>query len=130
MQVKVAGQRNAIRGVLVLATFVFAVAVCASVAGSPEPAQTPAASSSAVAVPSRALIDSYCVACHNQRVKTAGIAFDTADLTDVSKDGELWEKALRKLRGGMMPPPGARRPDAAAVEAFTSGLERELGGIV
>jgi hypothetical protein len=72
------------------------------------------------------LVDTYCVACHNQRVKTAGIAFDNADLSDVSKDGELWEKALRKLRGGMMPPPGARRPDAAAVDAFTSGLEREL----
>jgi mono/diheme cytochrome c family protein len=109
-----------------MATIAFALAVSAAVSGSPEPAQTPAAASASVAAPSRALIDSYCVACHNQRVKTAGIAFDNADLSDVSKDGELWEKALRKLRGGMMPPPGARRPDAAAVDAFTSGLEREL----
>jgi hypothetical protein len=59
-------------------------------------------------------------------VKTAGIAFDNADLSDVSTDADLWEKALRKLRGGMMPPPGARRPDAPSVEAFTAALEREL----
>jgi mono/diheme cytochrome c family protein len=78
---------------------------------------------------SRSLLDTYCVACHNQRVKTAGVAFDTADLSDVSKDAELWEKAARKLRGGMMPPPGARRPDAAAAEAFASALERELDAV-
>jgi mono/diheme cytochrome c family protein len=113
-----------VRGVFVMATLAFALAVSSAVSGSPEPAQTPATNSAAP--PSRALVDTYCVACHNQRVKTAGIAFDNADLSDVSKDGELWEKALRKLRGGMMPPPGARRPDAAAVDAFTSGLEREL----
>jgi hypothetical protein len=44
----------------------------------------------------------------------------------VSKDAELWEKAVRKLRGGMMPPPGARRPDPAAAESFVTALEREL----
>jgi mono/diheme cytochrome c family protein len=114
--------------VLVMATIAFALAVCVSVSGSPEPAQStpstsPKPTSSAV---SRALVDSYCVACHNQRVKTAGIAFDTADLGDVTKDAELWEKAVRKLRGGMMPPPGARRPEPAAVETFVSALEREL----
>jgi hypothetical protein len=94
------------------------------VSGSPEAAQN--TRSAAPVAPSRTLIDSYCVACHNQRVKTAGIAFDAADLSDVSKDADLWEKALRKLRGGMMPPPGARRPDAASVDTFTMALEREL----
>jgi len=110
-----------------MATIAFALAVSAAVSGSPEPAQnappTPVAVPSA---PARTLIDTYCVACHNQRVKTAGIAFDNADPRDVSKDADLWEKALRKLRGGMMPPPGARRPDAASVDTFTAALEREL----
>jgi mono/diheme cytochrome c family protein len=107
----------------------FAVALCVSVAGSPEPAQNTSPSPAVpapAAAPARALIDTYCVACHNQRLKTAGIAFDTADLSDVSKDADLWEKALRKLRGGMMPPPGARRPEVASVDAFTAALEREL----
>jgi hypothetical protein len=54
------------------------------------------------------------------------LPFDNADLRDVSKDADLWEKALRKLRGGMMPPPGARRPDTASVDTFTAALEREL----
>ncbi len=117
------------RGVFVTATLAFAVALCVSVAGSPEPAQNASPSPVAAvtsAAPARALVDTYCVACHNQRVKTAGIAFDTADLSDVSKDADLWEKALRKLRGGMMPPPGARRPDTASVDTFTAALEREL----
>ncbi len=113
------------RRMLVMVTLAFAVAVCASVAGSPEQAQTTAVTAPPAAL-SRTLIDSYCVACHNQRVKTAGVAFDNADLTDVTKDAELWEKAVRKLRGGMMPPPGARRPEPAAVETFVSALEREL----
>jgi cytochrome c5 len=115
--------------VFVTATLAFAVALCVSVAGSPEPAQNASPSPVAAvtsAAPARALVDTYCVACHNQRVKTAGIAFDTADLSDVSKDADLWEKALRKLRGGMMPPPGARRPDTVSVDTFTAALEREL----
>jgi mono/diheme cytochrome c family protein len=115
------------RRVLVTATMAFAVAVCASVAGSPEPAQnTSTGSPKATSTSFRVLLDTYCVACHNQRVKTAGIAFDNADVNDVAKDAELWEKALRKLRGGMMPPPGARRPDTAATASFVSALEREL----
>jgi len=113
-----------VRITLIAATVSFVVAVCASVAGSLEQTQTTTVS--APVALSRTLIDTYCVACHNQRVKTAGIAFDNADLTDVSKDAELWEKAVRKLRGGMMPPPGARRPESAAVETFVSALEREL----
>jgi hypothetical protein len=155
------GHRNQVRGPFVLAIAAFAFAVCVSVSGRQEQAQTVPDSSPRTVAPRTAapgtaapgtvtpgtvapgtvapgtvapshprtfapLINTYCVTCHNQRVKTAGIAFDTADLDDVARDGELWEKALRKLRGGMMPPPGARRPDAAAVETFASALEREL----
>src|SRR5215471_10153206 len=74
----------------------------------------------------QALLNQYCVTCHNQRAKTAGIMFDTMDLTNVSKNAEIWEKAVRKLRGGMMPPPGARQPDRAEVESFVSWLETSL----
>src|SRR5580658_4113435 len=64
--------------------------------------------------PNRALLDTYCVTCHNQRAKTAGLTFDTMDLSHAGADAAVWERAVRKLRGGMMPPPGSKRPDQAA----------------
>src|SRR5262245_52890340 len=74
----------------------------------------------------KALVDQYCVTCHNQRSKTANVMFDTMDLSDLTKDAKIWERAVRKLRGGMMPPPGARQPERAAIEAFASWLEDSL----
>ncbi len=59
------------------------------------------------------MLDHYCVTCHNQKAKTANLTFDTMDLTHVGKDAAVWERAVRKLRGGMMPPPGMPRPDPA-----------------
>src|SRR5579884_2935802 len=74
----------------------------------------------------RALLDTYCVTCHNQRSKTAGLTFDTMDLSNPAADPAVWEKAVRKLRGGMMPPAGAKRPDPAAVNQFVTYLETSL----
>ena len=85
-----------------------------------------AAPAAAAKSPERALLDQYCVTCHNQRAKTADIAFDTLDLAQLSDHADVWEKAVRKLRGGMMPPPGVRRPDQAAVDGLVSWLERSL----
>ena len=74
----------------------------------------------------RALLDQYCVTCHNQRARTADLAFDTMDLAHIGRDAEIWEEAVRKLRGGLMPPPGARRPAGPEVDAFVSWLEDSL----
>jgi hypothetical protein len=75
----------------------------------------------------RALLDKYCVTCHNQRAKTAGLMFDQMDLGHVAQDSAVWERAVRKLRAGMMPPPGASaRPDPAAVNTFVNWLEVSL----
>lgn len=76
--------------------------------------------------PQQDLINQYCVTCHNQRAKTANVMFDTMDVTNVSKNPEIWERAVRKLRGGMMPPPGARRPDQASIEGLATYLETSL----
>ena len=76
--------------------------------------------------PSQALIDRYCVTCHNQRLKTAKLDLDTLDLTRPEKDALTWERAIRKLRGGMMPPPGAARPAAADALALARYLEDAL----
>ena len=76
--------------------------------------------------PERALLDQYCVTCHNQRAKVANITFDTLDPARLADHPDVWEKAVRKLRGGMMPPPGVRRPEQASVDAFVSWLEHGL----
>src|SRR5438874_1701971 len=74
----------------------------------------------------RAVLDQYCVTCHNQKLKTAGLSLDKMDPARVSADAEAWEKVVRKLRAGMMPPQGMPRPDPAAYEALTTALETEL----
>jgi len=72
------------------------------------------------------LLQRYCITCHNQRAKTAGLALDTLSLTNIAADAPTWEKVVVKLRAGFMPPVGRPRPDAAAYDAFASWLEREL----
>ncbi len=76
--------------------------------------------------PHRALIDRYCVTCHSDRVKTAGLTLETRDLSRVPEDAEVWEKALRKLRGGMMPPQGMPRPAQLNIDALVSFLETSI----
>ena len=104
--------------------------------------QTPAASSSGTAPAShRALLDRYCVSCHNERVvrgqepapsplvgqlRAVGLTLDTLDINAVAVEAALWERVVRKLRGGLMPPTGRPRPDAAAQTALVTWLETEL----
>jgi len=99
--------------------------VCALVVGglyaAPQP--TPASES---ATPQRALLDKYCVTCHNQRAKTADLMLDKSDLARVPQSAEVWEKVVRKLRAGAMPPQGMPRPDAASVDSLVSYLETSL----
>ena len=107
---------------LAIVTFV-AVTIFASSSSHLAAVQQTGASPSS---PQRALLDQYCVTCHNQRSKTANVMFDTMDLTNLSKDAEIWERAVRKLRGGMMPPPGARKPDQAVLDSLALWLETSL----
>ena len=90
------------------------------------PQSTPANPTAATAAPSRALIDSYCITCHNQRAKTADLALDTLNPADVSSHADVWEEVVRKLRGGLMPPAGVRRPPQAEIDAFVRSLEAAL----
>ncbi len=72
------------------------------------------------------MLDKYCVTCHNQRLRTAGLTLDTMNLDKVADNAETWEKVLRKLHGGMMPPQGMPRPDDATVTKFTEWLETSI----
>src|SRR5262249_2725406 len=96
-------------------------------AATQRPAAAPATPAAAPTTASRkAFLDQYCVTCHNVDDKVAGITFDTMDLSHVAKDGEVWEKAIKKLKGGMMPPPGAKQPGRVAALGFASWLETTL----
>jgi cytochrome c5 len=78
------------------------------------------------AAPHRALLDQYCVTCHNERVKTAGLMLDRMDLQRVPENAETWEKVIRKLRGGMMPPTGRARPTGDDTFKFIAWLENTI----
>ncbi len=74
----------------------------------------------------RAVLDQYCVTCHNQRLKTAGLTLDTMDLAKVPAQAQVWEKVIRKLRSGTMPPAGLPRPDAATYASLAGWLETQI----
>ena len=74
----------------------------------------------------RAVLDRYCVACHNRRTLAGNLALDTADLEQVGPHAELWEKVLQKLHTQAMPPPGRPRPEPAVYDAFGAWLEASL----
>jgi hypothetical protein len=74
----------------------------------------------------RQVLDQYCVTCHNSRAKTGGLALDAVDLASVGSHAEVLEKAVRRVRAGLMPPSGAKRPDAATLTALAVGLEASL----
>ena len=71
-------------------------------------------------------VSTYCVTCHNDRLKTGGLALDRPDLADVAAHADVWEKVIRKVRTGMMPPAGVPRPSAAEREALLSSLAGTL----
>jgi hypothetical protein len=77
-------------------------------------------------VPDAALVEKYCVTCHNSRTKTGGVILEGMNPADAAQHAELWEKVLVKLRGGMMPPQGMPRPGAPAMESFIAALEATI----
>lgn len=82
--------------------------------------------SAATVAPHKTLVTRYCIGCHNAKTRTADLALETLDLSNVGPNSEIWEKAARKLRAGMMPPPGAPQPDRVAVTAMVNYLETSL----
>jgi hypothetical protein len=72
------------------------------------------------------MLETYCVKCHNATDWAGGIAYDTMLPETAAEDAEIWEKAVRKLRGSLMPPPGKPQPDAAARHQFISTMESFL----
>lgn len=108
--------------------FIFAAAV-AIVAAVPIALQNRATAQTGAAKtpdPNRALVTTYCVTCHNARLKTGGLALDGLDLQTVAQDAQVWEKVLRKLHGHQMPPPGSPQPMQKDVDSFVAWMENTL----
>jgi hypothetical protein len=82
--------------------------------------------SSSIFAQDRALLDKYCVTCHNQKMKTAGLSLETADFVRPSNSADVWEKVIRKVRAEMMPPVGAARPDKSSLDNLASYLETSI----
>ena len=80
----------------------------------------------AAASPHAALVGKYCVTCHSDKGRTGGLSLEKADLTDIPRGAETWEKVIRKLRVGMMPPPGMPRPEQARLDDLAGYLETSL----
>jgi cytochrome c553 len=78
------------------------------------------------ATPARQLVTTYCISCHNQKLRTANLALDTADAEQIINSAQTWEKVVVQLRSRSMPPPRARRPDGATYEQVAGWLESEL----
>src|ERR1700693_4410527 len=112
----------------VLAAGVWILLLANVVPGQPPAASSPVASASA----ERALLNQYCVVCHNEKAKAGGaeaarkLTLDDLDVTHVEKAPAEWEIIVRKLRAGMMPPSGMPRPDRATYESMIAWLENEL----
>jgi mono/diheme cytochrome c family protein len=105
---------------------VAAAATAVVFAATPTTAQQGPAATAPAPSAQRALLDQYCVTCHNDRLKTSNLSLEKLDLATVGDHAELWERVVRKLRAGVMPPPGVRRPALAEYEALRDWLETEI----
>src|SRR5665213_2782197 len=85
-----------------------------------------AAAQAATDNPARELVNKYCVSCHNQKLKTGGLALDRVDAANPSNSQETWEKVIVKLRSRAMPPPKLPRPDNATYDTVAAWLESEI----
>jgi len=111
-----------------LARTMFVLAACGVASAAQPSAGRAAAAASETRVPHAdpALLSKYCFGCHNSKSRVGGLALDNKDLTHVSVDADVWEKVIRKLRMGAMPPPNMPRPDQPTTDAFVQALEARL----
>jgi mono/diheme cytochrome c family protein len=86
---------------------------------------SPAATAADLAA-QRQLLDQYCVTCHNARLKTANLLLDELDLAQLGRQGEVAEKVIRRVRAGLMPPSGVKRPDQTALDGLVAWMERTV----
>jgi hypothetical protein len=100
--------------------------IVAALSAAQTASQARPASVAAAASPITPIVDTYCITCHNQKSRTAGLSLEGVDAAHPAANAELWERVIAKLRAGAMPPPGMPRPDAQAYDTAANWLEREI----
>src|SRR5262245_31010055 len=103
-----------------------------TVAAASEPPKTTPAKARASGLTVEAqnqLVAQYCSTCHSERMKAGQLVLAGFDAATLDQHSDVAEKMIRKLRTGMMPPPGARRPDAEAVNQFVDALETRMDAL-
>jgi mono/diheme cytochrome c family protein len=121
--------KNSVAAIAAISLVVVLIASAPGVftaAPSPQAPQAALAVQASAADAQLAVIKQYCTGCHNDRAKTGGVTFDGITAGSINQHPELFEKAVRKLRGRVMPPPGAKQPTAAATDSLVSYLETTL----
>ena len=113
------------RGILV-ASVLWMASLTVALPRAEAPQSAPPRPASSAETLDRSVVDKYCVTCHNQRLKTGGLTLDTPDLANVAAHSDVWEKVIRKVEAGMMPPAGVPRPDTATRKALVANLEGVL----
>ena len=112
-------------------SFLICVVALTALAGAPSPAvgiqrgAAPVAAATALTT-QQALIQQYCITCHNDRAKQGGLSLENQSVATAGDHPEMWEKVVRKLRAGVMPPPGVRRPPLAEYVGLRDWLEAEI----
>jgi hypothetical protein len=120
------------RGLTVLLALVWLAAVGVRAQDSPvvrpkaDPAYPARRAPDGTRAANEAMVTHYCMTCHNERVKTGGLVLEPESLGNVAAHADTWEKVVRKLRAGLMPPPGMPRPPAESLDGFAGWLEGEL----
>lgn len=103
-----------------------AIAAVAGLSAYQPKSEAKAAAGPTTPVSAKKLFDQYCVGCHNDKMKTANFSLEKADLATVADHPEIWERVIRKMRAGMMPPAGLPRPPLAAYDGARDWLEAEI----
>jgi mono/diheme cytochrome c family protein len=122
------GRRSRTLAVVAIGLLAAGTAVAAA-SRDPAASAAPAGSGATAAIDQAdpfALMKSRCSKCHNSEDWAGGIAFETMTPAEIAADAEIWEKAVRKLRGRLMPPPGHPQPDQQTIDAFVAWMESRL----
>jgi len=103
------------------------LAVAASQPAASQPAaQQPTRTAAGARANHAAVLTQYCITCHNDRTKSGGLVLSAADLDSIPARAGVWEKVIRKVRAGMMPPVGMPRPDQPALDGLVTHLEATI----